>query len=220
MATKTSGFIIFTVTTIVFRYIPKVALGSYGYNSVEVQLTSINWDPKTGQIIRMSTVEHITALINELSHEHQLQVWKNLRKKLLPPEECPDYIIYDVGHAQTLCNDEMMDILWEEMNVVGLRSELLYVVQDAHTYFNVYRDSQTGSFGEHPEARKIMSAMKVKPPVNGIMVKHDVLKPPYCFVEAVMECARYGRLTSEPHTVSHADITVDGVRQTVVRLQY
>lgn len=162
-------------------------------------------------------MSHITTLIDALSRTDKLEVFRHLRKQLLPPEECPDYIIYDVGHVHTLFNDDMMTIIWNEMRRMGLESEILYMVHDGVYYMNVHREPDTAPFGEHPEARKIIDAMARKGKVNGIMVKHDILKPEYYFVEAVMECAYYGRLSTVPDTTSYTKI---GVEKTVVWLQY
>jgi hypothetical protein len=168
----------------------------------------------------MATLDLITGMISELSPEDKLEVLKYLRKQLLPPEECPDYIIYDVGRVHTLFNDDMMTIIWNEMRKMELASEILYMVHAGSHYMNVRRDSDTGSFGEHPEARKIMDAIERTGNFNGIMVKHDTLKPECYFVEAVMECAYYGRLNTEPASTAYLKIMVDGVEKTVVWLHY
>lgn len=168
------------------------------------------------------TADHILSLVDLMPLEQQLELWRQLSTRLLL-SEAPDYIVYDVGYTERLCNDAMLKILWNAMFREDVETSVVYIWNAGaeEPYYRVCPDGPwgQGTLVEHNQARTIFAALKsVTGP--GIVVENENGGDIFAFISALQECGHCDDLIQDTGLVQHTAVMMEGQIKTALMLKF
>lgn len=161
------------------------------------------------------------AFVDLLPDAGKVVIFQALMRSL-PPNAEPDYVVYNVGYTDRLCDDDRMNRIWAYMHKYEMESEILYIRnhEEEDPYFKAYRhvESDPGTpLIEHSEARAVYQALR---PVTrrGIVVK--LRDMPLAFVHAVMKCRHCACLGPDPYRFTTTYFMLNGAVKSVATLSF
>lgn len=180
-------------------------------------------------------MEEFKQYLNSLSIDRQATMLKKLYQEMTAEQKIVilneiestlkiDYVIYGVGYEHRLMNDDKIDIIYNEIDLMGNIDlfRILFMFGKGKNYFKCIEDGD--EYKEDPNAKKLYQLMVEQLPhiSYGIFVEFhwsDNLIV-HQFTSAVMECRHCDCLTNYPYEMKYYKINVNGEIKTLLHMKF